>query len=740
MPKIAILHDDSGVADTAAACAARMKMDALRLDSPAALDEALAKGDVKAVVVDVVGRAGGGFELIEKLCTAAPEAAVLIVTGLDAKTAQSTERLARSKQFNVRVVRNDKFDEDTLKACLAEAPKDRTDITATNLQDSIEQNFLRVEYQPKVPFDPPSEPRYSVEALVRLRHPELGDVYPDQFISVAENSGLIQQLTDSVTRQVFADLAAWRAAGLHLVAAINVSPLLLNDNVWSTQFLERCEEFGVSPEDVTLEITESSMGAENSAALDVLTRLRLKGFTLSIDDFGTGFSSLANLYKLPFGELKLDKSFVMDLADSEEARALIETTASMARRIGLKVVAEGVETEQAFEQLRSFGCDYAQGYFISRPMTADRIPAFFEEWSRRAGSLTDRTQAVVAPSNSKIGVIQALLSEIIAAAPEADETLVIDPDASFPDPSLDPVHEVVRRIPSLVMKGKPLEALAACHEARLCLESKASSPTVADRLAQLERLLERELLAASPVDLDIEGGDPVRLIAGKPAVVGRGAAGGAVDIATNCRWFSRGERNLSVYARNGDWLVEDLGSTNGNLMNGVPLEAGQAELLPEGTSELRIGRDPDSCPPVALRLIRGKRDPDAVLARFTVDEAKIEKAAAEIRWSSWAEETRRRWIVLGSRITLGAAPDCALQADSATADSVAHIEYDEGGYWITPDGAGPAMIGGLAFHRRAPMPVNVQIEVGGVRFTACPPPPGASAASGKPRVPLVSSA
>lgn len=741
MLKIAVLHSDRAVADCVGACAAQAGMELVCPDSPAALETLLEGGKVRAAVLDIAGPHGGGFELIEKVCAAPGAPAAVVVTDLDAKTIQSAERLAREKSLNLTIFKTRMFNAERLAACLPKARGGREELSPDELRRAIADDFLVVSYQPKVPFAPGAEGvGNSVEALVRLRHPELGDVFPDQFIGVAERHGLIQDLTDAVTRKTFADIVAWRESGLALKAAINVSPLLLNDMAWSASFLERCEEFGVGPEHVTLEITESSMGAENAAALDVLTRLRLKGFTLSIDDFGTGFSSLANLYKLPFGELKLDKSFVMDLSHSEEARALIETTVSMARRIGLKVVAEGIESQADFDQLRVFGCDYAQGYFISRPVAADRIPGFFAEWPSRAPAPGDRGETAAEPKDdrqertadaaasadaavtppasgdrSKLGLIQALLSDVMSAT-EGDETMVLDPDTD-PAAAADPVSQMVRRIPSLVMQNRAVEALSACHEALLSLEDNADAdPGVVSKLMELEELLESEMLAGGPLDLSFEGGARVGLVAGTRAVIGRASASGEVDIPTACRWFSRGERNLCVYARDGEWLVEDLGSTNGNRLGDTVLEPGQPQTLPAGRAEVRPGRDADSAPPVAIELVRTDQDADAVVARLVVDENRIENAAAEVRWDDWPDEIAKSWIVFGDRVSIGADGACAIQDPAAAAPVVAEIFCDNG-YWIRPVSGAPVMVGEIAFHRALPMPMDAPVSVGGVRFT-----------------------
>ena len=165
--------------------------------------------------------------------------------------------------------------------------------------------------------------------------------------------------------------------------AINISPRLMSGMTWFELFEHRCQEYSVDPKRITLEVTESSSQGGKVLALEILSRLRLKGFLLSIDDFGTGFSSLETLYKLPFGELKIDKGFVFDLLKNSEARTLVESTVSLARKLGLKIVAEGVETDELFQELRNLQCDDAQGYFISKPIAGRRHRALLRALGNR---------------------------------------------------------------------------------------------------------------------------------------------------------------------------------------------------------------------------------------------------------------------------------------------------------------------------------------------------------------------
>lgn len=236
-------------------------------------------------------------------------------------------------------------------------------------------------YQPKVNVG--DGRLVGVETLVRWRHPRDGMVFPDQFIGVAEAHGLIDELTRVVLRDALAQSRAWHDAGLPLKVAINVSM----DNLAALNFADfvagEAAAAGVSPADIVLEVTESRLMADLRVPLEILTRLRLKRFRLSIDDFGTGHSSLAQLRDIPFDELKIDRSFVHRAYADPTLRAIFESNLSLARQLGIEVVAEGVEDRADWDFLRHAGCDMTQGYFIARPMPAAELPAWMASWEAR---------------------------------------------------------------------------------------------------------------------------------------------------------------------------------------------------------------------------------------------------------------------------------------------------------------------------------------------------------------------
>jgi EAL domain-containing protein (putative c-di-GMP-specific phosphodiesterase class I) len=263
------------------------------------------------------------------------------------------------------------------------AAKTRADkqITAAEVAQATSQGEWVLHYQPKVSLL--TGMLTGMEALIRWNHPLHGLVYPDSFITIAEESGAIDEVTDWVLREAVNQMARWIAQGLAIQVSVNVSM----DNLRSAEFAKRASaivrEAGVSPQDVTLEITESRAMSPSPAPLESLVRLRMSRFKLSIDDFGTGHSSLAQLRDVPFTELKIDRGFVSGARGNQIIRPMLEGSIGIAKRLGMVSVAEGVETETDFFLLREIECDVAQGYFIGRPMPSSALPEWMETWQTR---------------------------------------------------------------------------------------------------------------------------------------------------------------------------------------------------------------------------------------------------------------------------------------------------------------------------------------------------------------------
>ncbi len=247
------------------------------------------------------------------------------------------------------------------------------------LRKALERDELVLHYQPKVLLQSSPERDRSVgavigvEALVRWRHPVEGELVADEFLPMAERTGLIVPLTAVVMRLALSQCRAWLDEGKHIPVAVNLSVRGLLDPQLPATVARLLAAYRVPSDMLTLEITESSVMRDVPRAMPVLERLARSGISLSVDDFGTGYSSLAYLRRLPVSEVKIDKSFVQDMAVDESDAAIVETILGLARHLQLRVVAEGVEDERTRDRLASMGCDIAQGYLFSRPLPVERF-------------------------------------------------------------------------------------------------------------------------------------------------------------------------------------------------------------------------------------------------------------------------------------------------------------------------------------------------------------------------------
>jgi diguanylate cyclase (GGDEF)-like protein len=256
---------------------------------------------------------------------------------------------------------------------------------AAELRRAIEEEQLVLHFQPKA--DLRSGVVVGVEALVRWEHPDRGVVPPNDFIPVAERTSLIKPLSRYVLAAAIRQCGAWNADGHDLHVAVNLTIPDLLDLELPDYIVGLLEDAGVRPSQLELEITESTILADPFRVRQVLTRFNEMGVGLAIDDFGTGYSSLAYLRRLPVQTIKIDRSFVMQMCEDESDATIVRSTVDLARNLGLNVVAEGVESQEIWDELRAQGCSLAQGYFISRPLPAgDLAPALGAPTIRRVGA------------------------------------------------------------------------------------------------------------------------------------------------------------------------------------------------------------------------------------------------------------------------------------------------------------------------------------------------------------------
>lgn len=329
-----------------------------------------------------------GIEFIRKLVEHNYSGNLILVSGEEERVLEMAEKLIHAHQITVlghlkkpvSVARLSTLMEKLTHSHATPQPT-KYAYSKEELRTAIGAGELVNYYQPKVVVATGAV--VGVETLVRWRHPVNGLVFPDELIGAAEEYGLIDDLTRAVLKDAFSQSEAWRQAGLPLRVAVNVSM----DNLASVTFADFVAEAAhaarVRPQDIVLEVTENRLLLDQRAPLEVLTRLRLKRFSLSIDDFGTGHSSLTLLHDISFDELKIDQTFVHGAWHDSTTRAMYDASLSLGKQLGMEVVAEGVEDRGDWDMVRRTKCDVAQGYFIARPMPAAALPSWIESWSER---------------------------------------------------------------------------------------------------------------------------------------------------------------------------------------------------------------------------------------------------------------------------------------------------------------------------------------------------------------------
>ncbi len=327
-----------------------------------------------------------GIEFLRHLADRGFEGGVILSSGSDKRVIKTVESLVQAHKLRFLGTLQKPVEEAALLTALINftglEPKANygpiQELSPEEIRAGLDAGQMETFFQPKVTV---ADRRVvGAECLVRWRHPERGLIQPAAFISVAEEHGLIDDLTMAVFHKAMGHLKEWTRLGHDMKVSVNVSMDNLDRLDLPEVFADIVRQAGVETGRVILEMTESRLMSNIVTSLEIITRLRLKGFDLSIDDFGTGYSSMEKLKQLPFTELKVDRSFVCGATRDSVARAILESSVQMGHALGMSVVAEGAETQEDWDLLVAVGCDEVQGYFVARPMPAEDFIAWKTRW------------------------------------------------------------------------------------------------------------------------------------------------------------------------------------------------------------------------------------------------------------------------------------------------------------------------------------------------------------------------
>lgn len=392
--RVLIIDDDPLVTKMMAAHARAAGFKAKVTDDPEEFYALADSWNPTFVVVDLVMGDVDGLAVLKRLAQMGSEAVVVIASGMGSKVLDSARQFAAASGLAYGGVLHKPFRRPDVAAVLnagAHSPDavertleslDLWDASAfeAELRSAATHGDLKVVFQPKIACLDGNVAGY--EALVRWSHAQLGMILPNAFVPRAETAGLVSLITDSVVSTALAWFAHSRAGTTEHIA-INISASELTGTSLAERLLAACALAEIAPKRVVIEVTETSTTADEAGALEVLTRLRLEGFQLSNDDFGTGYSSMTQLSNMPFSEIKIDRSFIQNLGKSVAADVVVRSMIQLGHGLGLHCTAEGIETAADLLTVTELGCDFAQGYFIARPMDE----AALEEW------LEERAQA-----------------------------------------------------------------------------------------------------------------------------------------------------------------------------------------------------------------------------------------------------------------------------------------------------------------------------------------------------------
>jgi len=358
----------------------------------------LYSGDLDCIVIDLSMPDMDGVELIRFLGENKCQAAIIVVSGMDESIISTAHKLAKDHGLNVLGSLAKPIPVTTLEQLLAQVherpshtpmsgPASTSGVTdngfpnVAELQEAIIRHDIYPFFQPQICAR--DGVLVSAETLARWKHPQKGLIAPYQFISFAEDNDLIDELTLCMFDQTLDALIEWEEKGIDIGCSINFSAKsLTNLDLPDTLFAKTLKR-GITTSRLTIEITENAVLSEGKAYLDVLTRLRMKGFKLSIDDFGTGYSSMTHLRDIPFNEVKIDRSFVMNVMNEDSARSIVQSTTNLAHELSMSIVSEGVEDKATLDFLKDQGSDLIQGYYFSPPLPKDEFLNWAMDWNKK---------------------------------------------------------------------------------------------------------------------------------------------------------------------------------------------------------------------------------------------------------------------------------------------------------------------------------------------------------------------
>jgi EAL domain-containing protein (putative c-di-GMP-specific phosphodiesterase class I) len=378
--RLLIIDDEEDICDLIAEIAERRGLEPRTTSNAENVSQILIDFPPDIIMMDLMMPGIDGVELLRLLSEKAKNAKLCLISGSDARVLNSARRLGSAHGLDVVAALEKPLSIQMLNGFFDQVSNGGKATGTVDLALAIATGQFVLHYQPVIELA--TRRIKGVEALARWQHPDRGMVMPDDFLEQVTNDGLMQNLTDFVIKTTIQQASVWQQAGEKMTLAMNVTASTLLDLTLPDKIAELCKQFTVSPDMLILEVTETEAMRDVTRTMDVLLRMRLRNIGVSIDDFGTGHSSLRELQRMPFSEMKIDKSFVIDMARNKDCAVIVNSIIDLGHNLGLKIIAEGVEDQRVLEMLRDKGCDFGQGFHMGRPMPASDFDTWMTNWRR----------------------------------------------------------------------------------------------------------------------------------------------------------------------------------------------------------------------------------------------------------------------------------------------------------------------------------------------------------------------
>lgn len=377
--KLLVIDDEEDICETIGEIAETRGFEVAMISDPALVSAKLDEFTPDVIMLDLMMPGTDGVELLRVLVDRVRNAKICLMSGSDSRVLNSARRLGSAHGLDVIAALEKPIDINLLRTTLDQlAAGNNKSVVGADIAQALALGQLILYYQPVIEIA--TRRVKGAEALIRWAHPTRGILPPSEFLDDIVKDGLMPPMTEHVLTSAIHQVARWHHAGENLTVSINVTASSLLELGLPDRITEMCAQHQIPPEKIVLEVTESEAMRDVTKTMDVLLRMRIRNIGVSIDDFGTGHSSLRELQRMPFSELKIDKSFVMDMVNNRDCTVIVNSIIDLGHNLGLKVVAEGVEDVRIWRMLGEKKCDYAQGFYMAKPMPPEEFNRWLTSW------------------------------------------------------------------------------------------------------------------------------------------------------------------------------------------------------------------------------------------------------------------------------------------------------------------------------------------------------------------------